>query len=122
MFRFCRIIEDRGRQYLLRAANDKALTGFGKQSAPATALTLDTWLTAPDGFDWLNLRLGIVMPGHVAMLQALECFTTQHARDGGRLLLARHAEQLTPDEFEEAHYTLMLSVWTAIIKRYGAIG
>lgn len=122
IFRFCRIIEDRGRQYLLRAANDKQLLGFWQTPAPATALTIDTWLTAEDGWDWYNLRLALVMPGHVAMLQALECFTTQHARDAAHLLIARHAGQLTPDEFAERHYTLVLSVWAAIVQRYGALG
>ncbi|MDO7885334.1 hypothetical protein [Hymenobacter cheonanensis] len=122
MFRFCRIIEDRGRQYLVRAANDTALIGFGRQTGPATALTLDTWLTAADGWDWKNLRLTMMMPGHVEMLQALECFTTQHARDAGHLMLARQADQLTKEEFEESHYTLVLSVWAAVIRRYGSFG
>lgn len=122
MFRFCRIIEDKGIQFLLRAANQTALVGLNQPSGPTTVLTVDATIRLPDGSDWYNLRAMLHLPGHAALLQGLECFTTEHARETYRLLQGRYLSTLTIPEVEQGLQRLGESLVRAIITRYGSLG
>lgn len=120
MFRFCRVIEDKGRQYLLRAANHTCFVGLGQLPGPASALTIETWMS--DGGDWDNMRMVLNLPDQVVMLMALECFTKEHAREAFRLLAATHRQQLTSQEQLAGAQQLGESVVSAIRQRYGSVG
>jgi hypothetical protein len=122
-FRFCRVIEDRNRQYLVRAANNTLLVGRGEVPGPTCALVIDTWLPElyrPGG--WVTARTVLYLPSDVAVLQALECFGKHHAREVYYLLVATQASQLTREEQAAAQKQLTFSVGLAILERYGAIG
>ena len=119
MFRFCRIIEDRGQQYLLRAANHTSLVCQSLPPGPASALTIDTWTS--DGGDWDNLRLLLHWPDQLTMLLALECFGKEHARDARRLMAAAHAHQLTRREQLAGAQRIGESVTLAIRRKYGPV-
>lgn len=121
MFRFARTLEDRGTQYLLRAANHSHFVGLGLPCGPATCVSVDTYVTRPDG-DWDNLRLVLSCPGPVAMLQVLECFSADHAREARRILLARYRNVLTVPEQAAAIQALGQLVAARILEVYGACG
>lgn len=121
MFCFCRTLEVKGIQYLLRAANHTSLVGMGQACGPTSVLPIDTWVGQDDG-DWENMRLALHLPNPVGMLQGLECFTPEHAREARRILLAARARSLTMPELEEAQQRLGESLVAAIVARYGALG
>lgn len=121
MFRFARTIEDRSIQYLLRVANHTSLVGLGQPWGPATCLTVDTYVVRPDG-DWDNLRIVLACPCQVAALQALECFTADHAREARRILLARYRNVLTVPEQAAATQALGQLLAARILEVYGAYG
>lgn len=123
MFRFCRVIEDRRQQYLLRAANDVALVGFGHGCHGYTAmLTIDITITTPDGSDWYNMRMALPMVNQLVLLQALECFNKEHAREAFRLLDGAYRKTLSQEELKVGQQALGKSVEQAIDVRYGAVG
>jgi Arc/MetJ family transcription regulator len=121
MFRFCRIIEDCNRQYLVRAANNTLLVGKGEVPGPTCALVIDTWLPELYRPGWVTARTVLYLPTDAAVLQALECFGTQHAREVYYLLVATQTNQLTREEQAAAQKQLTFSVGLAILERYGAI-
>lgn len=119
MFRFCRTLEVKGIQYLLRAANHTSLVGMGQPCGPTSVLTIDTYAVREDG-DWENMRIAIHLHNPVLLLQGLECFTPEHAREARRLLLAARARELTVPEMLAAQQRLGESLVAAIRARYGA--